>query len=178
MVMNLARLLMEPSGSTRQYQLDNRISLVEDVEEQKVSGRVKLLRTNKSIWISAELTSAVDSECGRCLTEFCQPIIMWIEEEALPVLDPVTGIRIHPSEFGSEHLYIDEKHNLDLSETLREYASMVVPMNPVCRPDCAGLCHKCGANLNESTCVCDKVSLDPRWGALLEATATVSDRGR
>ena len=178
MVFNVARLLMESSGSTRQYQLDERISLVEDAEEQKVSGRVKLLRTTKSIWISAELTSAVDSECWRCLTEFCQPIKTGIEEEALPVLNPVTGIRIHPSEFGCEYLYIDDKHNLDLSETLREYASMAVPMNPVCRPDCAGLCHKCGANLNQLSCVCEKVSLDPRWGALLEATATVPDLGR
>ena len=178
MVMNVARLLMEPSGSTREYQLDESISLAEDVEERRVSGRVRLLRTNKSIWISAELTSAVESQCGRCLSEFSQPIRMGLEEEALPVLNPVTGVKIHALEFDSEYLYVDEKHNLDLSETVREYASMVVPMNPLCKPDCAGLCQKCGANLNESPCVCDNVRRDPRWDALLEASATAPDQGR
>ena len=66
---------------------------------------------------------------------------------------------------------------MEPSGSIREYASMAVPMNPVCRLDCAGLCHKCGANLNESSCVCDKVSRDPRWDALSETIATVPDRG-
>ncbi|MCL0029326.1 DUF177 domain-containing protein [Dehalococcoidia bacterium] len=172
----MARLLMEPSGSVREFHLDERIGLAEDVEAQEVVGRVKLLRTNKSIWISADLTSTVGSECGRCLTEFRQPIRMNLEEEALPILNPDTGVKIGPFEFVSEYLYIDEKHNLDMSATLQEYASMGVPMNPLCKPDCVGLCQKCGGNLNESFCECDNVSRDCRWDALFEAATTVTER--
>lgn len=175
MVINVARLLMEPSGSVREFHLDESIGLAGDVEAQKIVGRVKLLRTNKSIWISADLISTVGSECGRCLTGFRQPIRMSFEEEALPVLNPVTGVRVHPFEFGSEYLYIDERHNLDMRDTLQEYASMVVPMNPLCKPDCVGLCQKCGTNLNESVCECDNVSRDYRWDALFEATTTVTE---
>ena len=175
MVMNVAQLLMEPSGSRREYQLDERISLFDDAEEQQVTGRVALLKTNKSIWVSARLTSNVDCECGRCLTLFSQPIRMGLEEEFFPVLNPVSGAREKPLSDDGEYLYIDENHTLDLSGTLREYASMVVPMKPLCKPECAGLCQKCGANRNESSCGCDDVSRDPRWNALLEAVPIASD---
>ncbi len=175
MVMNVAQLLKEPSGSRREYELDERISLFGDAEEQQVTGRATLLRTNKSIWVSAELTAIVDCECGRCLIPFSQPIAMGLEEEFFPILDPATGAREKPLHKDGEYLYIDEKHTLDLSETVREYASMVVPMKPLCKPECAGLCQKCGANLNESSCVCDNAPSDPRWIALLEATPIGSD---
>ena len=170
MVINVAQLLMEPSGSRREYQIDERISLFDDAEEQRVTGRVILLRTNKSIWVSAELASNVDSECGRCLTPFSLPIEIGLDEEVFPVQDPSTGAGERTLIRGGEHLYIDGKHNLDLSETLREYASMVVPMKPLCKPECPGLCQKCGADLNETSCACDEGPRDPRWNALLEMT--------
>lgn len=175
MVMNVAQLLMEPSGSRREYQLDERISLFDDAEEQQVTGRVTLLKTDQSVWVSAELTSNIECECGRCLTLFSQPIRMGLEEEFLPVLNPAVGAREKLLSDGGEYLYIDETHTLDLSGTLREYASMVVPMKPLCKPGCAGLCPRCGANRNESSCVCNELPRDPRWNALLEAAPIASD---
>ena len=175
MVMNVAQLLMEPSGSRREYRLDERIRLFDDAQEQRVTGRVTLLRTSQSIWVSALLASNVDCECGRCLTPFSQPIEMGVEEEFFPVLNPMTGAREKPLRKDGENLYIDDKHTLDLSATLSEYASMVVPMKPLCQPACAGLCQACGANLNESTCGCDDLPGDPRWNALREATPIAPD---
>jgi uncharacterized protein len=177
MVMNVAQLLMEPSGSRREYHLDEKISLVNDADEQQVTGRVILLRTNESIWVSAELTSHLDCECGRCLTSFDLPITMGLEEEFFPVQDPATGTRERPPGEDSDRLYINEKHTLDLSETLREYASIVAPMNPLCTPECAGICQSCGANLNDSSCVCEDAPLDPRWNALLGITPNAPDEG-
>ena len=175
MVMNVAQLLMEPSGSRREYQLDERISLFDDAEEQQVTGRVTLLKTDQSVWVSAELTSNIECECGRCLTLFSQPIRMGLEEEFFPVLNQATGAREKLLSDGGEYLYIDETHTLDLSGTLREYALMVVPMKPLCKPGCAGLCPRCGANRNESSCVCDELPRDPRWNALLEAAPIASN---
>ena len=175
MVMNVAQLLMEPSGSRREYLLDETITLFDDSEEQRVTGKVTLLRTNKSIWVSAELTSTVDCECGRCLTPISQHIEIGLEEEFFSVSDPMTGTEENPLDVDHQHLYIDDKHTLDLSGTLRDYASMGVPMKPLCKPECAGLCQKCGANLNEGSCVCDRVSRDSRWNALLEAVPIAPD---
>ena len=42
----------------------------------------------------------------------------------------------------------------------------VADHTPLCKPDCAGLCSNCGANLNEGPCNCDKEDVDPRFAAL------------
>ena len=67
MELNVSQLLMQPSGSSREYHLDEIANLTEDIRGARIRGRVNLLRTNKSVWVSAALDSAIDSECGRCL---------------------------------------------------------------------------------------------------------------
>jgi uncharacterized protein len=54
---------------------------------------------------------------------------------------------------------------LDLREPIREELVLNVPPFPLCREDCAGLCDKCGADLNSGSCDC-RPDRDPRWAAL------------
>jgi uncharacterized protein len=61
---------------------------------------------------------------------------------------------------------IDEHHILDLTEGIRQYALMAIPMKPLCNKDCAGLCQKCGQNLNQGKCNCPAEEIDPRWSKL------------
>ena len=49
---------------------------------------------------------------------------------------------------------------------VRELVLLDVPSTPLCRPDCAGLCLTCGANLNDGPCGCAAAPTDPRWSAL------------
>ena len=74
---------------------------------------------------------------------------------------------------GCFYFIIDEHHVLDLSEAVRQYALVVIPMKPVCREDCAGLCPGCGCNLNREQCNCPSQPADPRW---LELTKLVNER--
>jgi len=55
---------------------------------------------------------------------------------------------------------------LDLTPLLREQAWVALPMKPLCRPDCKGLCPQCGANLNLESCTCESVKIDPRLALL------------
>jgi uncharacterized protein len=55
---------------------------------------------------------------------------------------------------------------LDLTDVVREVVLLDVPSTPLCRPDCAGLCLTCGANLNDGSCGCVAAPADPRWAAL------------
>jgi uncharacterized protein len=55
---------------------------------------------------------------------------------------------------------------LDLRPVVRELVLLDTPSTPLCRPDCAGLCPTCGANLNDGSCGCDAPPADPRWSAL------------
>jgi uncharacterized protein len=55
---------------------------------------------------------------------------------------------------------------LDLRPVVREVVLLDAPANPLCRPDCAGLCPSCGVNRNDETCSCDAPPTDHRWSAL------------
>lgn len=55
---------------------------------------------------------------------------------------------------------------LDLAPMVREHALLSLPVNPLCRPDCAGLCPHCGLDLNHGSCDGASVPRDERWAAL------------
>lgn len=166
MELNVSQLLMEPSGSSREYHIDEWRELAEGFGASRIWGAVSLLRTNKSVWASAALQSDLDAECGRCLTPYSHPIRLQVEEEYVPTLNPLTGARPPLPPDDSDYYLIDESHTLDLTDAVREYAIMAAPMKPLCRPDCSGLCAGCGANLNAARCGCEETA-DARWGPLL-----------
>ncbi|HYN22371.1 MAG TPA: DUF177 domain-containing protein, partial [Thermoanaerobaculia bacterium] len=66
-------------------------------------------------------------------------------------------------ELGVRHL---EGEVLDSAPILLEQLQLNVPMKPLCRPDCRGLCPLCGADLNAGMCSCEERSEDPRWAGL------------
>lgn len=57
---------------------------------------------------------------------------------------------------------------IDISEDVREYSLLAVPMKKLCKEDCKGLCLKCGNDLNKDYCGCKKEEVDIRWKPLLE----------
>ena len=174
MELNVSQLLMEPSGSSREYALDDPLLLDGSYGNVRIRGAVSLLRTNKSVWVSAKLRSALDSECGRCLAPYSHPIQFELEEEYFPTLNPLTGGRAEPPDEDGDYYLIDERHTLDLAEPVRESVMMAEPMKPLCSQDCAGLCARCGADLNRARCECEPAR-DARWGPLLEMMSAAAD---
>ena len=55
---------------------------------------------------------------------------------------------------------------LETDPILIEQLQLNVPMKPLCRVDCKGLCPECGAELNAGACPCGETKVDPRWGTL------------
>ena len=55
---------------------------------------------------------------------------------------------------------------IDLQPLAREALLLELPLAPLCRDDCAGLCATCGADLNAGPCTCAPADADPRWAAL------------
>jgi uncharacterized protein len=157
---NVAQQLKEHVGSVRQYDIDET-----DEEGLPVRGKVQLLRTNRSILVTGSLETTARQECSRCLEQFEYPLKINIEEEYFLTRDPVTGLPLPPPTEAGAFL-IDENHILDLREAVRQYKIMALPMKPVCREDCAGLCSQCGCKLNYTTCDCKPAIPDPRWAQL------------
>jgi len=55
---------------------------------------------------------------------------------------------------------------IDLAPAVREQILLHIPPPPLCRDDCLGLCPRCGKDLNDGECGCDRAVIDPRWAAL------------
>jgi len=148
---NVAQLLKAPIGTTRDYEVDEVTDI--DGDGHLVKGKVQLTRTNRGILVKGTLNTEAKVTCSRCLNEFSCPLMLNIEEEYFPTIDVITGAPVTlPDEPGS--FTIDERHILDLTEAIRQYAIMAVPMKPLCRRDCAGLCPTCGYDLNQGPCGC------------------------
>jgi len=148
---NVAQLLKAPIGTTRDYEVDE----VTDIEggSYLVKGKVQLTRTNRGILVKGTLNTEAKVICSRCLNEFSCPRTLNIEEEYFPIIDVITGAPVAlPDEPG--FFTIDERHILDLTEAVRQYAIVAIPMKPLCRLDCAGLCPTCGHDLNKGSCGC------------------------
>ena len=168
MYFNVAQLLKETSGSRRTYQVDETLALEENAAASCIAGTIRLLRTDQGVWVSAVLESQVTCRCSRCLTDYAQPIRMDIEEEYLSLVDIVSGARLDLTEGGEENFIIDHNHILDLTEAVRQYAALSIPMKQVCDEGCKGLCMTCGASRNKAPCTCDDTPVDSRWAPLLE----------
>lgn len=172
MQINVVQLLKDSIGSSRNYQVDEL-----DPVGRPVQGDIVLLRTDRGILVRARLTATVEAACSRCLAYFDYPVKLQIEEEYFPTVDLATGAALPlPEELGA--FTIDDTHILDLAEAVRQYSVLAVPIKPLCRPDCAGLCPQCGYNLNRGPCHCPPPPRDPRWATLLAATGNISVNDR
>jgi len=165
MRINVSQSLKEPVGSTRNYKMDELVDIAD--RSCQVKGEVGLIRTNRGILARVRLSTEIEATCSRCLNVFSCPLTLNIEEEYFPTIDVVSGRRLPlPDEPGC--FTIDEHHILDLTEAIRQYALLAVPMKPLCRKDCAGLCPVCGKDLNQGPCGCSVQETDPRWAKLKE----------
>ena len=163
MRINVSQQLKAPVGSIQNYELSEVVDI--DGDAGLVKGEVRLIRTDRGILAEGTLHTELQVTCSRCLSLFNCPLALTFEEEYFPTTDIVSGARLSlPDEPGC--FTIDERHVLDLSEAIRQYALMAIPMKPLCRADCAGLCPQCGHNLNLGPCHCPTQQVDPRWTAL------------
>ena len=164
MQINVSQLLREPIGSTREYQV-NEVADIGDGKDCPVQGEARLLRTQRSVLAKCTMSTEVELSCSRCLSPFRYPLTLNFEEEYAPTVDAVSGAPLPlPEEAGT--FTIDEHHILDLTEAICQYTLLAIPMKPLCREDCAGLCQNCGHNLNQGPCDCPTQSTDPRWSEL------------
>ena len=163
---HVAQLLKEGIGATRSHEVrEPDFVVADDGARGLVEGTVSLLRTNSGILARATLRLRYPDVCSRCLTPLEVPLELHIEEEYQPTVDVFTGAA-SPRPKDPNTFLIDEHHVLDLTEALRQYRLLAAPMQPLCRPDCAGLCPICGQNLNEAPCACSRDEYDSRWSAL------------
>ncbi len=164
MQINVSGLLKESIGSSRNYEIDEVVSIGEG-GSRPIKGTVRMLRTHRGILVTGDLRTEMELTCSRCLGKFTFPLRMRFEEEYVPTIDVASGMPL-PGPEEPTLFTIDEHHVIDLTEAVRQHALLAIPMKPLCRPNCAGICAQCGQNLNEEACGCPERTVDPRWAAL------------
>jgi len=162
---NVAQLLKEPTGSTRSYELEENFTGPQRIADL-ARGQVHMLRTHVGILLRANLEVQSTLSCGRCLEDFVRSSTLIVEEEFYPTVELQTGQGLSPNATRNEDSLIDSKHVLDLTGTVGQCVVTDIPMKPLCRHDCQGLCQVCGTNQNLESCDCASPIEDSRWEAL------------
>ena len=152
MQINVSQLLQEPIGASRKYSLNEVVDITENKNGSKVESECRLLRTQTSILVTCSLKTDVKLPCSRCLSQFDHHLELSFEEEYFPTVDMLSGAALSlPDEPGS--FAIDEHHIIDLTEAVRQYTLLAIPMKPLCQPDCTGLYPQSSSSQGACGCV-------------------------
>jgi uncharacterized protein len=161
MYFHVAGLLREPVGSARRFVLSSEGALR--------GGSAELVRLPGGILVRFEGDIVLEADCSRCLAAFAYVAHVAFEEIFIQQVDVATGARI-PQELESdpEAFRIGLDHTIDTTEAVRQYGEMAAAMQPLCRPECPGLCPQCGQDLTAGPCTCERTIADSRWAALAD----------
>ncbi len=112
------------------------------------------LGEEKGLVIEGKLKARLTLCCSRCLKRYGFDFEAAFTEE------------ISSREMRDDPVFVGD--SLDLSQLVRERLLVSLPQKFICREDCAGLCPRCGQDLNEKVCRCEGEELDPRLEVLKE----------
>jgi len=140
---NVGFLLHQPVGTTREIHFDFETAHIRpDMDVKELHGVVRVGKTPQGIIVQGKFEGNVTSECVRCLNAFDQPLRTEFQEL----------FAFSTRSTAESELILPEDANINLEPLLREYLLVEVPIRPLCREDCLGLCPVCGENLNTNAC--------------------------
>jgi uncharacterized protein len=118
------------------------IRIGEDLELSAFNGIVNVGRTPQGLLFTGHFRGGTILECVRCLKPFEQEL-RWTLSELYAFT---------PKSVSDSGLILPEDAQVDIEPLIREYALLEIPINPICRFDCLGLCPICGEDLNVRDC--------------------------
>ncbi|MHC1773238.1 MAG: DUF177 domain-containing protein [Flexilinea sp.] len=140
---NVGFLIHEAVGTYREFEIESPdLTIEEGFEIENVRCTVRVSRVQQGLLASVHTTAEKEMDCVRCLEPFSQKIDTSFDEL----------FAFHLRQNSDAELFLPENGIMDLLPILREYLLLEIPICPVCKPDCKGLCVNCGANLNIMTC--------------------------
>ena len=111
------------------------------------------------VLISGRIVSEAEGECGRCLDEIREEVDQDFRELFL------YESRKSDNEDDDE-LFALDGDIADIETPIRDAVVLAMPLNPLCKPDCMGLCSECGERLERLGPDHSHEKVDPRWSGL------------
>jgi uncharacterized protein len=141
--LNIGFLIGQPIGIVRDFNFEYpEIKIGDDLDFSDFRGKAVFNRTPQGLFLQADFQGSNQMECVRCLEVFDQKLIMTFSD--LYAFD-------HRS-ISESGLLVPESGYIDLEPLLREYAILEIPISPICKVNCKGLCLECGQDLNKKDC--------------------------
>lgn len=134
------------------------------VAVSEVTCRGRLTPTFPDILFQASLSYSQTLRCNRCVESYEMPMAVEMAL-VLQIRETETvaeAVELEEDDFGFLQLSEPE---LEIRPLVMEQLQLSLPMKPLCRKDCSGLCSTCGTNLNDGKCQC-KPEIDARWAML------------
>jgi len=128
---------------------------------------VKVTRMQEDVLAQGEARTIARLECSRCLEPVEVELAGKFESLYVPDTGPYASrMGRRDFEWGDQRVSFYSESTIDLTDELRQCLLLELPLKPLCRPDCAGLCPQCGQNLNAGPCGCKPDAGDDTWAAL------------
>lgn len=162
MEIDISRIL---SGETDTVAFSYPLNITEEingivfVEPAFVKGEIK----NMAGYMRLALTASVpySTECARCLAPISDRLELNFERTVV-----TAGTLENTDDPESEDYIVASDGIIEPDEPIAEQILLELPTKQLCREDCAGLCPKCGKDLNEGSCDCISKEIDPRLAVL------------
>ena len=147
---NVSQLLLMGPGTVREFEFRERLP---DPKHElhlrgPIVGHARLTRTSEGILAHSDFSARVVLECSRCLADAVARVDGELDEEFLPTADIHTGLPVQlPGGAQDDQPLINEHHEIELNEILRQNILTNLPLQPLCDEACTGLCPDCGERL-------------------------------
>jgi uncharacterized protein len=140
--------------------------------EERIAGKIELrgfvTKDGEEIQVEGVISFVADLVCSRCLERFERGFETQLRVRFVP--GSIGGTA--PDEVLLQKDDLDvasyDGHLIELGPSAREAVLLALPLKPLCRESCRGLCPRCGENLNRHSCDCSPADVDPRWSKLDE----------
>jgi uncharacterized protein len=154
---NVGFLVKAEAGYSRTIEFDvDEMVLGEDFSVSDLRGSAHFGRTPQGLVVQVVLSGRTQSECARCLDPF----------ELAIATDFTELYAFDERSMTDSQLLVPANHQIDLAPLAREYLMLDMPITPICKPDCKGLCTVCGVNRNHEDCGHKQHPGDPRLSIL------------
>jgi uncharacterized protein len=140
------------------------VELISVPEKSDLELDLVLTSVSEGVYVSGHVRGSLTGECGRCLNEISESFDVSVAE-LFAYEDSTTEETTDEDEVGRMHGDL-----LDLEPAVRDAVVLTLPTNPLCRPDCPGLCPDCGVHFDDLPADHSHEEVDPRWAALRNLT--------
>jgi uncharacterized protein len=124
---------------------------------------VEVNKSDEDFYCRGTVECLATIECVRCLDPYNTQLSQEIDFFAVAE----TSERVtRPDDAEDYVVFQGQVMAANIDDIVRQAIILALPVAPLCKEDCAGLCVVCGVNLNHTTCTCEKEATDPRWEGL------------